>query len=91
MDINTTSTTNPNPHFMTKPQPFYYGEQMKSWANTPMSYAMDIAIENHFSKVLELHSNKYLSYCSYYTSKLYHYYNLIFIEKSIEFYKIPYS
>lgn len=53
MDINTTSTTNPNPHFMTKPQPFYYGEQMKSWANTPMSYAMDIAIENHFSDVLE--------------------------------------
>ena len=53
MDINTTSTTNPNPHFMTKPQPFYYGEQMKKWANTPMSYAMDIAIENHFSDVLE--------------------------------------
>lgn len=53
MDINTTSTTNPNPHFMTKPRPFYYGEQMKSWANTPMSYAMDIAIENHLAKTLE--------------------------------------
>ncbi len=58
MDINTTSTTNPNPHFITKPQPFYYGEQMKSWANTPMSYAMDIAIENHFSKVLEFPLNR---------------------------------
>ena len=53
MDINTTSTTNPNPHFITKAQPFYYGEQMKKWANTPMSYAMDIAIENHLAETLE--------------------------------------
>ena len=59
MDINTTSTTNSNPHFMTKPQPFYYGEQMKSWANTPMSYAMDIAIENHFSEVLDRFSKSH--------------------------------
>ena len=53
MDINTTSTTNSNPHFMTRSQPFYYGEQMKSWANTPMSYAIDIAIENRLGKTLE--------------------------------------
>ena len=26
---------------------------MKSWANTPMSYAIDIAIENHLGKTLE--------------------------------------
>lgn len=50
---NNVATTNQNSHYMTRPQPFYYGEQMKKWANTPMSYALDIAIENHLSTVLE--------------------------------------
>ena len=50
---NTVATTNQNSHYMTRPQPFYYGEQMKSWANTPMAYALDIAIENYFGNTLE--------------------------------------
>ena len=50
---NNIATTNQNPHYMTRPQPFYYGEQMKSWANIPMSYSLDIAIENHFASTLE--------------------------------------
>ena len=51
---NDTLTTNSNSHYITRSSPFYYGEQMKSWANTPMVYALDIAIENHLSKTLEL-------------------------------------
>ena len=47
------ATTNQNSHYMTKSQPFYYGEQMKHWASTPMSYALDIAIENYFCQTLE--------------------------------------
>lgn len=48
------ATINPNSHFITRSEPFYYGNQMKSWANTPMVYSLDIAIENHFSSILEL-------------------------------------
>lgn len=50
---NNIATTNSNPHYITKSSSFYYGEQMKSWANTPMSYVTDIAIENHFAQTLE--------------------------------------
>lgn len=53
MDINTTATTNPNPHYMTKSQPFYYGDKFEKWGNTPMTYALDIAIENHIAKTLQ--------------------------------------
>lgn len=48
------ATVNSNPNYISKSEPFYYGNQMKSWANVPMSYAQDIAIENYFSQVLEL-------------------------------------
>ena len=48
------ATTNTNSHYMTRTSPFFYGEQMKSWANTPMGYALDIAIENKLSDLLEL-------------------------------------
>lgn len=51
-DINL-GTTSPNSNYITRSEPFYYGNQMKSWANTPMAYALDIEIENHFSKILE--------------------------------------
>ena len=50
---NNVATTTSNSHYITKSQPFYYGEQFKSWANTPMSYALDIAIENYIADVLE--------------------------------------
>ena len=50
---NNVATTQSNSHYITRSSPFYYGEQMKHWASTPMSYAIDIAIENHFSKSLE--------------------------------------
>ena len=50
---NNIATTQSNSHYITRSSPFYYGEQMKNWASTPMSYATDIAIENHFSKTLE--------------------------------------
>ena len=53
MEENNIATVNPNPHYFTKPTSFYYGEQMKNWANTPMSYALDIAIEKHLSDTLE--------------------------------------
>jgi hypothetical protein len=47
------ATTNSNPHYITRPQAFYYGEEMKDWSNTPMAYALDIAIENKFSELLK--------------------------------------
>lgn len=55
---NNIATTNQNSQYMTKSSPFYYGEQMKSWANTPMSYALDIAIEKHFCETLEFPLNR---------------------------------
>ena len=51
--MDNVATTESNSHYITRSSSFYYGEQMKSWANTPMSYALDIAIENHFGKTLE--------------------------------------
>lgn len=47
------ATINPNPHFITKSEPFYYGNQFKNWSDTPIVYALDIAVENWFSSVLK--------------------------------------
>lgn len=53
MDNINSATTNPNPHYITNPNSFYYGEQLKHWASTPIAYSTDIAIENQMSSVLE--------------------------------------
>ena len=47
------ATVNSNSHYITRPQPFYYGEQMKSWANNPMVYALDISMEYKLSELLQ--------------------------------------
>lgn len=52
MNINTTATTNPNPHYITNQSSYYYGDELKHWSNTPISYSVDIALENHFSELL---------------------------------------
>lgn len=48
-----TATTTPNPHYITNPTSFYYGNQMKKWASTPIAYSVDIALENYMGETLE--------------------------------------
>ena len=46
-NINTTATVNPNPHYMTKTKPFYYGEDFEDsddfyrfWTKKEASYKL---------------------------------------------------